>query len=679
MDPTSPASSYNDAQDEVMDDVDADAEPYDNDSDDSRDKDSDGDDDDDADDADGDAEADMDVDGENDGDGDGDDNDEENANSGAAPHRKSNSPPPARPLPTLRPGADTASSYDIIPYVAAPHATSINAFCATPCMRWIFTGGNDGYIRKFDWFNSINGKTPLTVAQKHPFVDSVTRAGYCLSYWENEEPPVKNSFLHVPESTDDARLSPVYSLAVHHQALWMLSGLESGGINLQSVRHDEGKIITCLRKHTSAVSVLTLASDEKSLLSGSWDKVVYDWDLNTGQVVREYIGSNGQISTVQFRPVGETTMPIPKQNVLVNGVSSGRGLSNGLRRGSNGLNGSGDGMDGATAQAASPAESERSLVSLFGDDGDDEFSAAVAANGMNNSNENGSPRDEENLEDAPAAGVNGINQNTELSETQQSASGGDEHPTNGLDIDMDDTNALFGDDAFTNSLQQEMEPVNGQYPHSPLSSANNNSGPNMNTNAHDHDPSPPSPSSPSSPSSANGPPTHANTFLTSSIDGTLRIWDRRSKSPVAVAYPQKGVPPWCTSAVWSCDGNFVYAGRRNCTVEEYSIHKGFSEPSRVLKFPQGSGPVSAIARMPNGRHLLCASYDNLRLYDLKESAVSSKHSLVPFLIVPGHHGGVVSSLYVDPTCQFIISTGGNRGWEGANTEVLLGYEVIVIP
>lgn len=55
-------------------------------------------------------------------------------------------------------------------------------------MRWVFTGGSDGYIRRFDWFGSINGKVPLTVAQRHPFVDSVTRAGVLLSYWENEEP-----------------------------------------------------------------------------------------------------------------------------------------------------------------------------------------------------------------------------------------------------------------------------------------------------------------------------------------------------------------------------------------------------------------------------------------------------------------------------------------------------------
>ncbi|KAF8429158.1 WD40-repeat-containing domain protein [Tirmania nivea] len=699
MDQTSPTSSYNDAEDEVMNDVDADAEPYENDSDDSRDKDTDGDEDeDDVDaDADADAEGDMDADGENenDGDGDGDDNDDDNPSRSSGGHQPSSSPGPSRPLPALRPGAATASSYDIVPYVAAPHATSINAFCATPCMRWIFTGGNDGYIRKFDWFNSINGKTPLTVAQKHPFVDSVTRAGYTLSYWENEEPTVKSSLLHIPETTDDARLSPVYSLAVHHQALWMLSGLESGGINVQSVRHDEGKIITCLRKHTSAVSVLTLARDEKSLLSGSWDKAVYDWDLNTGQVVREYVGSAGQISTIQFRPTGENTVPVPRTNVLMNGVSWGRGFMNGVKGGTNGMvvNGmsgggsqevNGGGVSGP-AQAASPAASEKSLNSLFEGDDDDEFSAAVAANGMGNGDGGDA---EHHMEDAPplappsSAGTTGEDgaQGTDSADIN----GAGEAPTNGLD--MDTTTALFGDDTLTN-------PISLDPPTHPNSTANNypHSPPSRLTSfpTHHLDPSPPSPSSPAthhpppdptSPTSNSTSPTNSTTFLTSSIDGTIRIWDRRTPTPIALAYPQKGVPPWCTSATWSTDGNYIYAGRRNCTVEEYSLHKGLAEPTRTLRFPQGSGAVTSVVGMPNGRHLLCASYDNLRLYDLKESmAKEGKHSLVPFLIVPGHHGGVVSSLYVDPSCQFIISTGGNRGWEGSNTEVLLGYEVVPIP
>ena len=52
-----------------------------------------------------------------------------------------------------------------------------------------------------------NGKLVLTVAQRHPFVDSVTKAGVLLSYWENED------------STGSDAPSPVYSLAVHHQSL----------------------------------------------------------------------------------------------------------------------------------------------------------------------------------------------------------------------------------------------------------------------------------------------------------------------------------------------------------------------------------------------------------------------------------------------------------------------------
>lgn len=51
---------------------------------------------------------------------------------------------------------------------------------------------------------------------------------------------------------------------------------------------------------------------------------------------------------------------------------------------------------------------------------------------------------------------------------------------------------------------------------------------------------------------------------------------------------------------------------------------------------------------------------------------------MPFLIVPGHRTGVISQLYMDTACRYMISTGGNRGWEGANTEVLLGYEIGVL-
>jgi transcriptional activator SPT8 len=103
------------------------------------------------------------------------------------------------------------------------------------------------------------------------------------------------------------------------------------------------------------------------------------------------------------------------------------------------------------------------------------------------------------------------------------------------------------------------------------------------------------------------PPQSESTFLDAAQDGTLRIWDRRAPTPVATIAPYAGTPPWCTGACWSPDGNFFYAGRRNGTVEEYSIHHlgtKRSEPNRIFKFPQGSGPVYAVRAMPNGKHLI---------------------------------------------------------------------------
>ena len=69
-----------------------------------------------------------------------------------------------------------------------------------------------------------------------------------------------------------------------------------------------------------------------------------------------------------------------------------------------------------------------------------------------------------------------------------------------------------------------------------------------------------------------------------------------------------------------------------------------------------------------------ASHDILRLYDLKHDQTAQR-SMVPFLIIPGHRTGLVSTLYVDQACRFMISAGGHRGWDASTTEVLLGYEI----
>lgn len=362
---------------------------------------------------------------------------------------------------------------------------------------------------------------------------------------------------------------------------------------MYSVRHSEGHRITCLKQHTSAVSVLSLAPDERSALSGSWDKTILDWDLDTGQARRAYTGSGGQISAIERRP--QSSLPVPEQSasslpltngtITSNNTSKPRPLANGVSSNDafpNGVNtpeipNSTGGENGAEDAPGSP-ESHNSLFgdneSLFGDnnegavgnttipgmdDDDDEFSKAIA---------------------------NGIQQ------IEEDGGGGD--------VEMADAGVIVEPpDVIVEaaaSMQQDPGPLTNGVADSQLTMA-------VNGLSHSDEP-PIATGTNRDTTEANATSVSDTTFLDASFDGTLRIWDRRQPNPIARITPPRGIPPWCMGACWSPDGNSIYAGRRNGTVDEYSLYKGLHEPRRTFKFPAGSGPVSAVRAMPNGRHLV---------------------------------------------------------------------------
>jgi transcriptional activator SPT8 len=548
-------------------------------------------------------------------------------------------------LPSVRAEVLTAATFDIVPTVAAPQSTSINAIAATADTRWVFSGGSDGYIRRYNWVDSINGKLALTVAQRHPFVDSVVKAGVLMTYWENWDSRSRTASAHT--SLGNQIISPVYSLAVQNQGLWLLAGTESGKIRLQSVRHQEGREIALLSQHSSAVSQLVLSSDERSLLSGSWDKTVLDWDLNVGKVRTAFASGTGQISSIEARPI--SSLPVPQESgepVLTNGTYT----SNNNAHAGSVANGTDDRAQSQQPEVpdevgGSPGDS------LFGGDNDDDLfgdaGGAVMTNGVSLSNgyaeeENGISQSLENgVVPEPGLGDSNLEEYRALQPVQPPES----QRAQAAEVSLDSPHV----NGVSHPSEQPL--VNG------LPRAEDAEMQDVDV---------------ATQQATTNTPTSDSTFLAASIDGTIRVWDRRDPNPIARMQP-RNTPPWCLSACWSPDGNHIYAGRRNCTVEEYDLRKGLRAPERIFKFPTGSGAVTSVKAMPNSRHLICASYDILRLYDLMEPQTT--RSTVPFLIVPGHRTGVVSQLYIDPACRFMISAGGNRGWEGASTEVLLGYEI----
>lgn len=321
---------------------------------------------------------------------------------------------------------------------------------------------------------------------------------------------------------------------------------------------------------------MNLSRDEKSVLSGSWDKTILDWDLNTGQVARNFEGIGGQISAIEVRPA--SSLPVPEELGIE--ISNGTFSSNNAEKPSingisaNGVNGSANGVvpEGGEDASGSPPDS------LFGGDADSLFGGSDGGAGAPSGGNFGGDEDDEfsramemNIEhEAP------LNSQADIAMTE---------------ADIDTLQTLGADDVPAPAVQ----PTEGDQ-------VANSNGPAILTNGLPHSEEI---IEPTRTETQDAVATTGSTFLAASIDGTLQIWDRRQAKAVAhIPNTRLGVPPWCMGACWSPDGNYIYAGRRNGTVEEFSIHKGLRDPERTFKFQQGSGAVSAVRAMPNGRHLI---------------------------------------------------------------------------
>ncbi|GAV54817.1 hypothetical protein ZYGR_0AS01400 [Zygosaccharomyces rouxii] len=439
--------------------------------------------------------------------------------------------------------AKISDTYNIYPTAAIPIQTDVNALAMSKGLKYLFLGGSDGFIRKYDFLNTMDGKLALTILQKHSLAESIQNAGILVSYWENEIPQKKSEIRFLKNNKEyEPKISPVHSLEVQSECLFLLSGLDNGGITLQGVRYMEGSIGHYFKGkegHNNVVNLLKLNGSEDKFFSGSWDKRLLEWDLQTGGILNEFRGGASEYSAIEMRP--------QYSSVNINEVASDLKSSTGQDQ-----------------------DEDDDMGSLFGDDEEEDSKAKP------------------DMEEAKT--------------TENTSSTLEEISKTTLNVVYDES-----------------------------------------------------------------------VFMTSGLNGSVHIWDRRTtNAPVLKLERGPKVPPWCQSACWSMDGDHIYVGRRNAVVEEFDL-KNPTQPSNTLKLPGISGPVSCVKAMPNNRQVLCASKDNIRIYDTK--ADFSKGSTIPFLIVPGHHGGSISNLYVDPTCRFLVSTSGTRGWQGNSTDTTFIYEI----
>jgi len=92
-------------------------------------------------------------------------------------------------------------------------------------MTHVLTGADDGYIRDYDIFASLNGKSFLSTPQRHHsgVVEGLMKAGQLYCWWENPAVPDPKK-VNGTTVDDDLGVAPVYSLTMQSDALWALGG-----------------------------------------------------------------------------------------------------------------------------------------------------------------------------------------------------------------------------------------------------------------------------------------------------------------------------------------------------------------------------------------------------------------------------------------------------------------------
>ena len=112
---------------------------------------------------------------------------------------------------------------------ALPHPVPTHALASSVCMNHLLTGSDDGYIRNYDIFASANSKNFLTAPQRHHsgVVEGLMKSGQVRFWWANKAPSIASPPNSTPGVVEEpSLLAPVYSLALHSDALWTLAGTD---------------------------------------------------------------------------------------------------------------------------------------------------------------------------------------------------------------------------------------------------------------------------------------------------------------------------------------------------------------------------------------------------------------------------------------------------------------------
>ncbi|HEY9662970.1 MAG TPA: WD40 repeat domain-containing serine/threonine-protein kinase, partial [Allocoleopsis sp.] len=116
---------------------------------------------------------------------------------------------------------------------------------------------------------------------------------------QSSSPPIQATVRSLTGHTDT-----VWAIATHPDSNTIASGSFDKTIRLWDLQ--TGQLIRTFTGHRDAVRSVALSADGKTLVSGSGDKMIKVWDLATGKLRRTLMGHAGPVWTVALSPDAKT-------------------------------------------------------------------------------------------------------------------------------------------------------------------------------------------------------------------------------------------------------------------------------------------------------------------------------------------------------------------------------------
>lgn len=199
------------------------------------------------------------------------------------------------------------------PLAAIAAVSDVQCVAATENMRWLFAGGSEGVITKFDFYSTINGgKMHLARSKQCSFC---AFDGVMLSSWQtidhsSSTTAVTTTITNTSNAQGEKRRQAgkgIHSLYAQKEGVWCLSGSADGHLDLWSCRVDEGARVYRKQIHDGPVSGMQLPASEDVAFSIGFDGNIGCTDLNSGASSTTRTEHKGVLSTMHLAATGGDT------------------------------------------------------------------------------------------------------------------------------------------------------------------------------------------------------------------------------------------------------------------------------------------------------------------------------------------------------------------------------------